>query len=83
MDKERLARADEIVASLSAGKREMVREIVINAIQRRHVDVSAQRYLTAATGGPELVETLADALNSPGLGGAVDASLTLAARLEP
>ena len=82
MDKERLARADEIVASLSAGKREMVREIVINAIQRGQVDRSAQQYLTRATGGSELAETLADALQSERAAGAVDARRAFAGLLE-
>ncbi|MFK3669385.1 hypothetical protein ACI2IX_04350 [Leifsonia aquatica] len=62
MDSELLAQADAIVASLSPGKREMVREIVVNSIQRGHLDESARRYLTAASGGPELSEILAAAL---------------------
>ena len=62
MDEQLLARADEIVASLSPGKQEMVREIVINSVRRGAVDASAARYLTAASGSTELADTLTAAI---------------------
>lgn len=65
MDRAMLAKADDIVASLSPAKRETVREIVINSVQRGEVVSSARRYLTAATGGPELADILSAALSSP------------------
>ncbi|MCS5497779.1 hypothetical protein NY547_11075 [Cnuibacter physcomitrellae] len=68
MDRTLLARADEIVASLSPGKRETVREIVINSVHRGAVDPSARRFLTAASGGPELADILTAALDSSAAG---------------
>lgn len=64
MDKSLFAQADEIVATLPAGRQEMVREIVINSIHRGHVDESARRYLTSATGGTELADILTLAVHA-------------------
>ena len=71
MDNELLELADAIVASLSPGKREMVREIVINSVARGDVDESARRYLTAASGGPELADILTAALRESPDGGPI------------
>lgn len=66
MDKSLLRQADEIVARLSPGKREAVREIVINSVHRGLVDERARHYLTVASGGTELADILAAALHSGG-----------------
>jgi hypothetical protein len=66
MDRHLLAHADEIVASLSPAKQEMVREIVINSVHRGHVDESARRYLTAASGNSDLADILSSALCTSG-----------------
>lgn len=71
MDSRVLAFADEIVASLAPGKREMVREIVINSVRRGLVDDSARRYLTAASGGPELAEILMTAIRTSRVKGSI------------
>ena len=62
MNHELLAEADRIVASLSPGRRESVREIVINAQHRGHLDESARRFLLAATGSAFLADVLSEAL---------------------
>ncbi|MFB2555309.1 hypothetical protein [Herbiconiux liangxiaofengii] len=65
MKKELLAEADRILASLSPGRREAVREIVVNAVHRGFLDERARGYLVAATRGPLLADVLTAALAEP------------------
>lgn len=64
MDARRLAEADRIVSTLSLGKREAVREIIVEATHRGALSVSARRYLDTATGSAFVAEVLAEALGS-------------------
>ena len=57
-----LAEADRVVASLSPGKREAVREIVIDATRRGLVTASARRFLDTASGSSLLSDVLTAAL---------------------
>ncbi|MFB2600335.1 hypothetical protein ACEXQE_21290 [Herbiconiux sp. P17] len=66
MNHELLAEADRIVASLSPGKRETVREIVVNALHRGFLDESARRFLLAATQSTFLADVLTEALAENG-----------------
>ena len=62
MNHELLAEADRIVAGLSPGRREAVREVVINAQHRGFLDEGARRFLVAATQSTFLADVLAEAL---------------------
>ena len=62
MKSELLAEADRILAALSPGRREAVREIVVNAVHRGFLDERARGYLVAATQGPLLADVLTAAL---------------------
>lgn len=73
MDKKLLEEADAIVAALAPGRREMVREIVIDSLRRGRVEESARRYLTAASGGPQLAAILTAALREQSVGGPIEA----------
>ncbi|GAA3207159.1 hypothetical protein GCM10017690_14870 [Microbacterium terregens] len=61
MSSESLAEADRVLAELSPGKREAVREIVIDTIRRGCLDPRARRYL-ATVSGSELVGNVLDAV---------------------
>jgi hypothetical protein len=63
MNKERLAEADRIVEGLSPGKRESVREIVVDAIHRGFLPESGRRYLLAVTGSELLADVLAEGVS--------------------
>lgn len=63
-----LAEADRVVAGLSAGKRETVREIVIDATRRGFVSASARRFLDTASGTSLLADVLAAALSEQNIG---------------
>ncbi|WP_382306962.1 hypothetical protein [Herbiconiux sp. UC225_62] len=62
MNHDLLAEADRIVAGLSAGKREAVREIVVNAVHHGSLDDGARRFLVAATQNTFLADVLTEAL---------------------
>ncbi len=62
MDTGLLTEADRIVAALSPGKRESVREIVLDAIRRGLVTTSGRGFLDAATGSGLLADILAQAV---------------------
>ena len=62
MDPAALVEADRLVASLSPGRREAVREIVHDAARRRTVSTSARRYLDAATGSALVADVLESAI---------------------
>ena len=64
MDPHLLAEADRIVSSLSPGKRETVREIVVDATQRGGLNASARRYLETVSGSAFLADVLVEALGS-------------------
>jgi len=53
-----LAEADRIIAGLSAGKRESIREVVINAMNLGALSDSAHRYLDRTTGSPAVGDLL-------------------------
>ena len=58
MDWKLVAEADRVVARLSPGKRESVREIVINAANRGVLDDSARAFLDRVTGSSLVSEIL-------------------------
>ena len=58
MDATVLAQADRIVAGLSAGKRESIREVIINAMNLGFVSDAAQRFLERATGSTVVGDVL-------------------------
>jgi len=62
MDQRLLTEADRVVATLSPGRRESVREIVVDATRRGSVTESARRFLDSATGSPLVAEVLARAV---------------------
>ena len=62
MDQQLLTEADRVVATLPPGKRESVREIVVDATRRGSVSESARRFLDSATGSPLVAEVLARAV---------------------
>ncbi len=56
-----------MVAALPPGKRESVREIVLDAARRAYLTTSGRLFLDAATGAPRLAEILAQAIaEAPG-----------------
>ena len=59
---ELLRRADRIVADLSPGRRESVREILINARNLGHLPADARSYLDGVTGSSFVGDVLAAAL---------------------
>ncbi|MCS5720192.1 hypothetical protein N1027_18830 [Herbiconiux sp. CPCC 205763] len=63
MNHEVLAEADRIVATLSPGRREATREIVVNALHRGYLDDNARRFLIAATKSTFLADVLTEALS--------------------
>lgn len=62
MDRSLLAEADRVVARLSPGRRESVREIVVNATTRGELNESARRFLDRATGSAFVSNVLAAAI---------------------
>ena len=62
MDQRLLAEADRVVATLPPGKRESVREIVVDATRRGTVSESARRFLDSTTGSRLVAEVLARAI---------------------
>jgi hypothetical protein len=62
VDQRLLIEADRVVAALSPGKRESVREIVVDATRRGSVTGSARRFLDSVTGSPLVAEVLAQAV---------------------
>ena len=70
MKQERLAEADRIVTALAAGKREAIREIVVDATKRGHLTESARRFIDANTGSSVVADVLEEALAEPKAGDA-------------
>ena len=62
MRAEILAQADQIVASLAPGRREMVREIVHDATMRGYLTPSGRRFLDSATGSSLVADVLAEGI---------------------
>jgi hypothetical protein len=62
MRQELLQEADRIVGALSPGRREAVRELVINTTRRGVLDDRARAFLDRASGGSLLSEVLAQAI---------------------
>jgi len=62
MDPRMLAEADRVVASLSPGKRESVREIVVNTTSHGTLSEDARRFLDQVTGSPLVSGVLAAAV---------------------
>ncbi|GAA3555533.1 hypothetical protein GCM10022197_08370 [Microlunatus spumicola] len=58
MDPALVAEADRVVASLSPGRRESVREIVHDAARRGALSPSGRRFLDAATGSTLVADLL-------------------------
>lgn len=75
MKQERLAEADRIVTALAAGKREAIREIVVDATKRGHLTESARRFIDANTGSSVVADVLEEALAEPKAGDAPPPSL--------
>jgi len=84
MRSELLAEADRIVRGLPAGRRESVREIVIDAMRRGALPPTSRAFLDRATGSPFLSDVLSRAVEEhasapdepalqPGQGGPVAA----------
>jgi hypothetical protein len=63
MDRKLLADADRIVAQLSPGKRESVREIAIEASSRGVLSDRARLFLTSVTGSSLVADVLAAAVS--------------------
>jgi hypothetical protein len=59
MDAELLAEADRMVAALSPGKRESVREIVVDALHRGYLMDSSRHFLDTVTGAGLVATVLA------------------------
>ena len=59
MRSELLIQADQIVAALSPGKRESVREIMVDAVKRGTLVESSRRFLELATGSSFVADVLA------------------------
>jgi hypothetical protein len=76
MRRELLIEADTIVTSLSPGRREAVRELVIDATRRGVLDDRARTFLDRASGGTLLGEVLAQALAETATRPAVTRSAT-------
>jgi len=76
MRRELLIEADTIVTSLSPGRREAVRELVIDATRRGVLDDRARTFLDRASGGTLLGEVLAQALAETATRPAVTGSAT-------
>ena len=68
MENSLLAEADRIVSALSPGRRESVREIVIDAMHRGHLPTGSRAFLDSATGSALVGDVLAAALSEAGDG---------------
>jgi hypothetical protein len=79
MRRELLIEADTIVTALSPGRREAVRELVIDATRRGVLDDRARAFLDRASGGTLLGEVLAQALAETATRPAVTRSATTSA----
>ena len=62
MERDDLAAVDRLLAGLSPGKQEAVREIVVDAVNRGHLPNGNRRVLDAATGSPMVGDVLTRAL---------------------
>jgi len=63
MDRQLIAEADRLVARLSAGKQESVREIVISAARRGTLDDRGRAFLDRVTGSSLVAEVLVAAIS--------------------
>ena len=62
MDRDDLATVDRLVAALTPGKQEMVREIVVDAVRRGHLPGGNRRVLDTMSGSPMMGDVLVQAL---------------------
>jgi hypothetical protein len=59
---ELLAEADRLLATLSPGRREAVREIVVDAVHRGALPMAGRAFLARATGSTFLGDVLGEAI---------------------
>jgi len=62
MNREVLVSVDEMIASLSPGKQEAIREIVLDAVRRGRLPETNRRLLESATGSSHVGDVLSTAL---------------------
>jgi hypothetical protein len=70
MRAELLAEADRVVAALPPGRREAVREIVVDALGRGELPASGRAFIARATGSTFLADVLHEAIAEQARGGA-------------
>lgn len=70
MDSETLVTVDAYVARLAPGRREAVREIVVDAVRRGYLPSMNRRALITATGSPDIADILEVALRESAAGAA-------------
>jgi copper oxidase (laccase) domain-containing protein len=62
MQTERLEQADRELAALHAGRREAVREIVVDAVHRGELAPSSRAFIVRVTGSTFLADVLTEAI---------------------
>ena len=62
MRAETLMQADRLLAALPAGRREAVREIVVDAVHRGGLPASGRAFIVRATGSTFLADVLGEAI---------------------
>ncbi|TDN45154.1 hypothetical protein EDF64_10377 [Curtobacterium flaccumfaciens] len=62
MQTEQLEQADRELAALHAGRREAVREIVVDAVHRGELTPSSRAFIVRATGSTFLADVLTEAI---------------------
>lgn len=62
MQTELLQQADRVLAALPAGRREAVREIVVDAVHRGELTVTGRAFIARVSGSTFLADVLSDAI---------------------